>query len=195
MNTDKVLLDKINKAVAERNAAETDLISKSKAVGLLLLEAKKLHPAKKDFEGFLRRVNGLHISRAYDLLRLAGGRTTDAELREDAAERQRKSRTKKKLNKPESVTSRTDEPKRITQTPEVSAEERRAQNAALDTESDLSIPSFLDRTSDQIAATAPTTLDNPISAAFWAATEKQRREFVSNNWIAMRDYYRTPKAA
>ena len=74
MDTVEVLLGKINQAVAERNAAETDLVSKSKAVGLLLLEAKKLHPSKKDFEAFLRRVNGLHISRAYDLLRLAGGR-------------------------------------------------------------------------------------------------------------------------
>jgi hypothetical protein len=153
MDTDKVLLDKINAAVAEHNAAETDLVSKSRAVGLLLLEAKKLHPTKKSFEAFLRRVNGLHISRAYDLLRLAGGRTTDAELREDAAERQRKSRTKKKLNKPspkpESVTSRTDEPKRTTASPEVSAEERRAQNAALD--DDLPIPPFLDRTGGEAA--------------------------------------------
>jgi hypothetical protein len=41
-------------------------------------------------------VNGLKLSRAYDYLRIAGGRTTDEELRKDARERQKKSREKKK---------------------------------------------------------------------------------------------------
>jgi hypothetical protein len=136
-DTDEVLLGEINKAVATMAAAQTELVSRSKAVGELLLEAKKLHPAKKDFDAFLRRVNGLHISRAYDLLRLAGGRVTDEELRQEARERQRKSRAKWKLPKPElqseSVTV-TDLPTRIAQSPEISAEERRAQNAALDVE-------------------------------------------------------------
>jgi hypothetical protein len=127
-------------------AAQTELVSRSKAVGELLLEAKKLHPAKKDFDAFLRRVNGLHISRAYDLLRLAGGRVTDEELRQEARERQRKSRAKRKLPKPEpqseSVTV-TDPPTRIAQSPEISAQERRAQNAALDTESEPTpVPEF-----------------------------------------------------
>ena len=148
-NTD-ALLAKINKAVAEANEAEkahakthaelvkthAELVSKSKIVGQLLLETKKLHPAKKDFDAFLRRVNGLHISRAYDLLRLAGNRITDEELRQEARERQRKSRAKRKLPKPqpESVTDPpvTDSPKRITQSPEISAEQRRAENADLD---------------------------------------------------------------
>jgi hypothetical protein len=147
MTNQQELLHKINAAVAAVNEAETaaetaraELVSRSKAVGALLLEAKKLHPAKKDFEAFLRRVNGLHISRAYDLLRLAGGRTTDEELRQEARDRKRKSRANRKLPKPEpqpeSVTCRpvTDSPKRITQSPEFSAEERRAQNAVLDDE-------------------------------------------------------------
>src|SRR5262249_13217222 len=125
-DNDEVLLGKINAAVAEHNAAEravttaqTELVSRSKAVGELLLEAKKLHPAKKDFDAFLRRVNGLHISRAYDLLRLAGGRVTDEQLREEARERKRKSRAKAKVPKPEpqpeSVTDPpvTDSPKQI----------------------------------------------------------------------------------
>jgi hypothetical protein len=41
-------------------------VSRSKQVGMLLLEAKKLHPAVKDFEAFLIRVS-LKLSRAYDL--------------------------------------------------------------------------------------------------------------------------------
>ena len=68
------LLAKINEAVAAANEAETkvttaqaELVSRSKTVGLLLLEAKKLHPAVKDFEAFLKKVQGLKLSRAYDL--------------------------------------------------------------------------------------------------------------------------------
>lgn len=95
-NTDIALLKKINAAVAAANAAQSDLVSKSKAVGLLLLEAKKLHPKVKDFEAYLKQVDGLGLSRAYDLMKLAGGRTTDEELRQDARERQKKSREKKK---------------------------------------------------------------------------------------------------
>jgi hypothetical protein len=148
-DTDKVLLDKINAAVAEHNAAEravttaqSELVSKSKVVGQLLLEAKKRHPKVADFEAFLKGVNGLKLSRAYDLLRLAGGRTTDEELRQDARERKQKSRAKKKLPRPDATPdtkqplSVTDPPvtesKRITQSPEISADERRAQNARLD---------------------------------------------------------------
>jgi hypothetical protein len=97
------LLVKLNRAVAAANEAENnvetaraELVSRSKAVGLLLLAAKKLHPAGKDFEAFLRRVDGLKVSRAYDYMRVAGGRTTDDELKKEARERQRKSRAKKK---------------------------------------------------------------------------------------------------
>jgi hypothetical protein len=106
--TDAALLKKLNEAVAAANEAEkiaetakSEFVSRSKTVGLLLLEAKKLHPAVKDFDAFLRRVDGLKLSRAYDLLRLAGGRVTDEELKKDATDRQRKSRAnKKKLPKP-----------------------------------------------------------------------------------------------
>jgi hypothetical protein len=144
-NDDEVLLGKINPAVAEHNAAErtvttaqAELVSKSKVLGQLLLEAKKRHPKVADFEAFLKRVNGLKLSRAYDLLRLAGGRTTDEELRKDARDRVRKHRAKKKVptSKPVSVTDPdvTESSKPITQSAEISAEERRAQNAALDIE-------------------------------------------------------------
>jgi hypothetical protein len=114
---DTELLTKINAAVAAANkaeqtvtAAKDELVSRSRAVGLLLLEAKKLHPAVKDFDAFLNRVDGLKLSRAYDLLRLAGGRVTDEELKEDARQRKQKSRDRKKKlplpdpKKPDSVT-------------------------------------------------------------------------------------------
>jgi hypothetical protein len=97
------LLTKINAAVAAANKAEQtvttaqgELRSRSMAVGLLLLEAKKLNSAVKDFDAFLKRVDGLKLSRAYDLLRLAGGRVTDEELKEDARQRKQKSRDRKK---------------------------------------------------------------------------------------------------
>jgi hypothetical protein len=105
---DDVLLNKLNVAVKAMNeaettatAAQTELVSRSKAVGLLLLEAKKLHPKVKDFDAYLKRVDGLSLSRAYDCMRVAGGRVTDAKLKQDARERQQKSRTKRKtLPKP-----------------------------------------------------------------------------------------------
>ena len=80
--TDAALLTKLNQAVAAANeaqetvteaqetvtTAQAELVSRSKTVGLLLLEAKKLHPVVKDFEAFLKkRVEGLKLSRAYDL--------------------------------------------------------------------------------------------------------------------------------
>ena len=106
--TDNTLLSKVKLALAAEEAAkqnvmtvQAELTSRSREVGVLLLEAKKLHPAVKDFGTFLMRA-GLKLSRAYDLLRLAGGRTTDEELKKDARERQQKSRAKTNLPKPDS---------------------------------------------------------------------------------------------
>jgi hypothetical protein len=138
-DNDEVLLGKINAAVTEHNAAEraattaqAELVSKSKVLGQLLLEVKKRHPKMADFEAFLKRVNSLKRSRAYDLMRLAGGRTTDEELRKDARERVRKHREKKKLptSEPVSVTDPdvTESSKPITRSAEIGAEERRAQD-------------------------------------------------------------------
>jgi hypothetical protein len=147
------LLTKINEAVAAANeaektaeaakataeAAKAEVVSRSRVVGELLLEAKKRHPKVADFEAFLKRVDGLKLSRAYDYLRLVGGRVTDEELREEARERKRKSRAKKlpppapSLPKPEppgTADSFRDIP-HVTESPEVSAE-RKAQMAALD---------------------------------------------------------------
>jgi hypothetical protein len=128
---DQALLDKINVAVATANAAEktaetakAELVSRSRAVGELLLEAKKRYPKVADFEAFLKRVDGLKLSRAYDLMRLAGGRNTDEQLRQEARDRQRKSRAKKA--KPVSVT----EP-HVTESPEIGVEQRKAETATL----------------------------------------------------------------
>jgi hypothetical protein len=100
---DAELLAKINEAVAAANEAETkvktaqaELVSRSKTVGLLLLEAKKLRPAVKDFEAFLGKVQGLKLSRAYDCMRVAGGRTTDEEIRKATRDRVEKHRASKK---------------------------------------------------------------------------------------------------
>ena len=134
------LLVKINAAVKTANVAEqsaataqAELISRSKEVGLLLLEAKKLHPTVKDFDAFLKRIDGLKLSRAYDLMQLAGGRTTDEEIRKDTRDRVKKHRTKvppaptpKPEPTPISVTSTP-----VTESAEASAEMRKAENADL----------------------------------------------------------------
>jgi hypothetical protein len=101
------LLDRVKEAFAAVNEAEAavneavkaereELVSRSNALGVLLLEAKKDHPTVDDFKAFLKGVDGLKISRAYDYMRVAGGRTTVEELREEASKRKRKSRAKKK---------------------------------------------------------------------------------------------------
>ena len=128
------LLLRLNQAVAAANEAEktaetakTELVSRSKVAGELLLEAKKLHPAVEDFKAFLKRVDGLKLSRAYDLMSVAGGRKTVEEIRAANRDRVKKHR-KKKLPKPEpeelSVTSAP-----VTETAEASAE-RKADRSA-----------------------------------------------------------------
>ena len=139
------LLAKINEAVAAANEAETtvttaqaELVSRSKKVGLLLLEAKKLHPAVKDFEAFLKRIDGLGLSRAYDFLGLAGGRTTEEEIRKATRDRVKKHRTSKKLPKPAPAPKADPKPEPIsvtstpvTESAEENAARRKAENAEL----------------------------------------------------------------
>jgi hypothetical protein len=145
MTDDADLLLKIKTAVMQLATVEkaaTDaqaiLVSKLKAVGLLLLEAKRRHPAVKDFEAFLKKVHGLKLSRAYDLLRLAGGRTTDEELRKETRDRVKKHRDKKKtLAKPEPMSAPEPVPPlsvtkpHVTESAEISFEQRRRENANL----------------------------------------------------------------
>jgi hypothetical protein len=139
------LLAKINEAVAAANEAETtvttaqaELVSRSKAVGLLLLEARKLHPNGENFEAFLKRVSGLHKSRAYDLMRLAGGRTTEEEIRKDTRDRVKKHRAGKKLPKPVPAPKKHPEPKpvsvTVTESAEGSAAKRKSEYAGLSDE-------------------------------------------------------------
>jgi hypothetical protein len=104
----KWLVSTIKTALVAESEAQQNVLtvqaecaSRSKQVGMLLLEAKKLPP--KDFGEILLKV-GLKLSRAYDLLKLAGGRATEEELRKDARERKQKSRAKANLPKPDSVT-------------------------------------------------------------------------------------------
>jgi hypothetical protein len=115
----KVAVKAVNEAEKNVTTAQAEMTSRGEALGLLLLEAKKEHPKVKDFDAYLSRVNGLGLSRAYDFMRLAGGRTTDAELKDDARERKRKSRAKTKtLPKPKTPPPPAPEPKRTE--PEVS---------------------------------------------------------------------------
>jgi hypothetical protein len=142
-SADVELLAKINKAVAAANEAETtvttaqaELVSRSKQVGLLLLEAKKSHPVVKDFEAFLKKVKGLHRSRAYDCMRIAGGRTTDEQIRNDTRDRVAKHReSKKKLPKPAPAPKADPKPEpdsvTVTESAEASAEQRKAAYADL----------------------------------------------------------------
>jgi hypothetical protein len=140
-------LEKINAAVKAANnagatakTAQAELVSRSKELGLLLLEAKKLHPAVKDFEAFLKRVDGLKLSRAYDLLRVAGGRTTDEEIRKATRERVKKRRASKKHRASKKLPRPTPAPKPsklsvtsggVTETAEESAAKRKAINEDL----------------------------------------------------------------
>jgi hypothetical protein len=149
------LLVKINAAVKEANQAEAtvttaqatvttaqaELVARSKTVGLLLLEAKHLHPAVKDFDAFLKKVDGLKRSRAYDYMRIAGGRATDEELKKDARDRVRKHREKKKSAKSKELPKPTAVPEakpnsvttpHVTESREVSIDQRRRVNEALD---------------------------------------------------------------
>jgi hypothetical protein len=128
------LFQKITVAVKEANAAEAEHVSRSKMVGLLLLEARKLYPKVKDFDAFLKRVDGLKLSRAYDLMALAGGRKTDEELRKAARERQAESRAKKKPQSKQILTGsgdvielEADSFRDVTESAEASAEVRKAE--------------------------------------------------------------------
>jgi len=137
------LLDKIRRAFAAVNEAEAavneaakterdELVSRSRALGLLLLEAKKHHPKVEDFKKFLKGVKGLHLSRAYDFMRVAGGRTTEEQLRQEARNRKRKSRNNKKAQQqPAAIPNSVTQPP-VTESAEVSVEQRRAEMATLD---------------------------------------------------------------
>jgi len=181
--TETELLREINKAVAAANEAEqvvktakTELVSRSKTVGLLLLEAKKLHPAVKDFEAFLKPVDGLKLSRAFDCMRIAGGRITDEELKKDTRESVQKHRVKKKLKlatpEPVSVTS-PPVTESAAESPEASAEKRKAENADLDKPTAPIDPYY-----------EPQAFDEPSTAVLRASIKALREfKFAADTWL------------
>ncbi len=93
VSTIKTALAAESEAQQTVSTAQTECASRSKQVGMLLLEAKRLHP--KTFGEILLQA-GLKLSRAYDLMRLAGGRTTDEEIRKETRDRVERHRAKKK---------------------------------------------------------------------------------------------------
>jgi len=125
------LLDKLNTNVREMSDAEQavaglewatesarqKLTACSREVGLQLLELKRQTRTVKAFEAALERVDGLKLSRAYVLMAVAEGRTTEEEQRTATARRVTKHRAAKKA-RPVSVTEA-----RVTEAPEDSAAE------------------------------------------------------------------------
>jgi hypothetical protein len=108
------------------------------------------------FKTFLSQIAGLGLSRAYDFIAVADGRTTVEELRKDARERQQKSRaSKKKLPRPAPALKRPEqrpEPKRdsvtdphVTETAKADAERRKAEKHEAEktaTESERALEEF-----------------------------------------------------
>jgi hypothetical protein len=123
----KVAVAVCNDAEKKAEGAKNEFTSRGRAVGVLLLELKRHYPKPKEFEAKLTKVCGLHRSRAYEYMALAGGRKTEAGLREEARlrkekERQRRAKEKKEqeqaerakpkpILKPESVTVTDEETK------------------------------------------------------------------------------------
>jgi hypothetical protein len=115
------LLDKIKSAFAAVNEAEAiaktakdELVSRAKALGLLLLDAHKSHPTRAKFTSFLKEVSGLGLSRAYEFMAVAGGRTTVEQLRAQATQRKRKSRANKN-SEPAAIPSQSVTPPDVTE--------------------------------------------------------------------------------
>jgi hypothetical protein len=121
------LLAKIRQAVKLRNEAlaafETSretLTSRAKEVGVLLIEARK-GKTVKEFDVYLKQVEGLSLSWAYEAIVLAGGRKTVEQSRADAAERQRDKREREKQRKIEQEKAAAEAAKAVPQPePEIS---------------------------------------------------------------------------
>jgi len=71
----------------------------------------------KDLEAFLKKLQGLKLSRAYDCMRIAGGRATDEEIRKETRDRVKKHRASKKLPKPAPAPKAEPMPISVTSTP------------------------------------------------------------------------------
>jgi hypothetical protein len=138
---DKTLAAKISKAVMAVDAAIVTKNELARKAGMLLHEAHERHPGRAAFEAFLKLTDGVKYSRAMDLIAVATDRKTFEKLQADAAARLKKHRDKKKAlpepspqpkkqprPDPAGVRCATDEEE---ESPEASAERRKAENAAL----------------------------------------------------------------
>jgi hypothetical protein len=188
---DAKLLDKINAAVKSYNTtektvatAQAEHASRGRALGLLLLEAKKLHPKVQDFDAFLKKAKGLPaMSRAYDLMKLAGGRVSEADLKKDAAERKQKSRANAKKNKPTTKpatkpdVSVTDP--NVTETAEASADKRKAENATAVDDAEFTDPTTpaASAATDQSKMADTTAADTTAQSKMDKASDLALREF------------------
>jgi hypothetical protein len=126
--------DQITAYELEAAKAKGSLLECSKKSGALLLDVQQNHP--EHLEAIITRV-GISRSRRYELLAIAGGRRTEEENKAISKARQEKKRAKGKDAKgnalpppkqvPESVTTI------VTDSPEASAERRKAEYAAMET--------------------------------------------------------------
>jgi hypothetical protein len=168
-----------DEAKAQAKSAKNQATERFKAAGLLLIRAKAQAP---DFKAFLRdHCDGLSRSRAYELIKIAGGKID--EVRADAAERQRKHRVRDKANVTDTDTAPTPSRPGATGTVVIPIEEIKAAHAAAEAVED-DIPPFLDRRPETGAAgdagfrttcTTSETAEPSAEArkAFYARTEAE----------------------
>jgi len=132
----KEILDHVNCGkAANSQAKEARVEAKQRFIcgGRLLIEAKR---RATDFTAFLREhCNGISVSWAYKLIRMAGGEAEVEKVRADARERKRRQRAKASVRDKGNVTHSTSDPdfaaSNASETPEASAEKRKALNARL----------------------------------------------------------------
>ena len=146
------------KALIEKGDRATEKAEQFyKSAGIHIKEIKE---QSEDWETIIREQCGLGRSRAYELMAIADGRTTLEKVRASTNDRKKVHRAK---SDPASVPERTDviadiadgvmgdaclmrmiaeeaTKQRVTQSREISADERRAQNAALDAEAEPTPP-------------------------------------------------------
>ena len=200
-NVSPELLEKIAAAVASVDAidkkiwdfteaitdAQKERDALSEELGHLLIEAKAFHVSKKTFDAFVEKYVGLKKSRVYELMRIAGGKTTDETVKKKQRERKAKSRTKKKQSKsgspPDSVTKGSVTEKveigNASISPQGSADQRRAENAAAEIAS--AEIDATESTTDKIIATesaAPvvTLSEGDSDSAFYLKRFKEAAE-------------------
>jgi hypothetical protein len=140
----------IKTAQAEVETAQTEHVPKCKALGLALLELKKLYPKVEDFEAKLKQCRHVKLSTAYDYMRLVGGRKTDEEIRQAEQERKeaarlRKQKSRSKPPKPEPKPVSVTEPNVTERSGEIDIEEHKRRMAGLDRPTEEK-----DKTSDAI---------------------------------------------